>query len=43
MDIRNRSCGCRYISMNGARSWFQVVACPDHQLEFRPLDVVPGD
>lgn len=41
MESRNRACGCRYIRPDGTEPWYQVVACPDHRFDFRPLEEVP--
>lgn len=46
-ESQSRSCGCRYIRLRGetadALFWYQVVACPDHLLDFRPQAEIPGD
>jgi hypothetical protein len=33
------SCGCRWIKVGGR--WHQVVACPGHELDYRPHDGLP--
>lgn len=35
MTSLSRPCGCRYV--HAGPSWYQVVACPAHDLEMRPL------
>lgn len=32
-------CGCSYV-LAGAK-WWQVIACPDHDMTLRPLDFEP--
>lgn len=33
-------CGCTYVQAGG--KWYQVVACPDHPMDMKPLDEVPN-
>lgn len=33
---RSLPCGCRYVKAGD--KWYHVVACPDHELGFEPLD-----
>ena len=39
----NKPCGCAYIHMPGpvAPCWWQVIACPDHELAAEPLKEAP--
>lgn len=39
MESLSKPCGCRYIRTG--KAWYQVVACPDHRFDFRPLEEVP--
>jgi len=41
----DRECGCAYIHTAGpiGSVWWQVVACPAHHMNMKPLSEVPGD
>ena len=33
-------CGCAFVQTGG--KWYQVVACPDHDMGMEPLDDLPN-
>lgn len=45
----DKSCGCAYIRPGTSRryddtsNWYQVIACPDHPMDMRPLSEVPAE
>jgi hypothetical protein len=41
-ESASRPCGCRYIRP-GSLMWYQVVACPDHDLDWAPQAGLPPD
>lgn len=38
----DHECGCAWIKLDPAGSWYQVVACPGHVFDCAPLDGVPA-
>jgi hypothetical protein len=40
----DKPCGCAYISPAGPfpPRWWQVIACPDHEMITKPLEEVPA-